>query len=61
MPAELYIVELDEHRDERLAGRAGCGYTSPPQPVTQALALARALLGGSADCPRLTDARGARR
>ena len=47
MSPQLYIVELDDQRDERLAGHTGCSYTSPPQPEPQALALIRALLG----CP----------
>lgn len=42
---ELYIVEVDDQCDHRLVGHSGCTYTSPPQPVVQALALVRALLG----------------
>ncbi|HET8977087.1 MAG TPA: hypothetical protein VFN87_02955 [Solirubrobacteraceae bacterium] len=43
--SELYIVEIDDQCDHRLVGHSGCTYTSPPQPVVQALALVRALLG----------------
>jgi len=42
---QLYIVEVDDQCDYRLAGHSGCSYTSPPQPAGQALALVRALLG----------------
>jgi hypothetical protein len=49
MPGPLYIVELNDQRDPRLAGHTGCTYTSPPQPVDQALALVRALLGYPVD------------
>jgi hypothetical protein len=28
----LYIVEVDDQCDQRLAGHAGCSYISPPQP-----------------------------
>lgn len=41
----LFIVEVDDQCDHRLVGHTGCSYTSPPQPVMQALALVRALLG----------------
>ena len=53
--ATLYIVEVDEHRDERLAGHSGCAYTSPPQPPIQALALVRVLLGCPPDPLELAD------
>jgi hypothetical protein len=56
MPTALYIVEVDEQRDERLAGHPGCAYTSPPQPSSQALALVRALLGCSGKAVASDDA-----
>jgi hypothetical protein len=43
----MWVVEVTDDRDPRLSGgRAHTGYTSPPQPLTQALALVAVLLGG---------------
>lgn len=56
MTDQLYIVEVDEQRDERLAGHPGCSYTSPPQPTSQTLALVRTLLGCPPDGLQLSDA-----
>jgi hypothetical protein len=46
--SRLYVVEVDDHCQEQLAGHDGCAYRSPPQPAAQALALVRALLA----CPQ---------
>ena len=48
MDEPLYVVEVDEQRDARLAGQEGCTYTSPPQSAEQAQLLVRVLLGGTA-------------
>lgn len=53
---DLYIVEVDDQCDHRLVGHTGCAYTSPPQPVVQALALVRALLGCTQRPLAVTDA-----
>lgn len=55
MTSPLYILELDDQRDPRLAGHPGCTYTSPPQPADQVLALVRALLGCPPDTVSLAD------
>ncbi len=47
-PQIAYLVQVTDSVDERLAGHAGCSYTSPPHSHDQALALVRVLLG----CPR---------
>jgi hypothetical protein len=50
MTEQLYIVEVEDRCAPQLAGHSGCGYSSPPQPAAQALALVRLLLG----CPQLS-------
>ena len=46
----MWVVEVADDRDPRLSGgRAHTTYTSPPQPLTQALALVAVLLGGRAE------------
>jgi hypothetical protein len=42
----LHVVHVADEIDERIAGHAGCAYTSPPQDLGDALALVRLLLGG---------------
>lgn len=53
--SQLYIVEVEDQRDARLAGHSGCSYISPPQPPGQALALVRALLGGTPEPLEIAD------
>ncbi len=49
MTAEgLYVVVVDERVDERIAGRRGCVYASPPQSSDAALELVGLLLGAAA-------------
>ena len=53
---QLYVVEVDDQCDYRLAGHVGASYTSPPQSETQALALVRILLGNFRQPLQVTDA-----
>lgn len=53
---ELYIVDVQDQCDHRLAGHSGCAYASPPQPAEQALALVRILLGSPRRTLAVTDA-----
>jgi hypothetical protein len=53
---QLYVVEVDDQCDHRLAGHTGCSYTSPPQFELQALSLVGALLGDDAQSLSLADA-----
>jgi hypothetical protein len=46
-----YLVRAVDEIDERIAGHAGIAYASPPQTLTDALALVRLLLGGPVDAP----------
>ena len=48
MADRFYVVEVEDHRDEGLAGHSGTTYVSPAQPHDQAVALIRILLGRSA-------------
>ncbi|HTU31193.1 MAG TPA: hypothetical protein VMF07_17515 [Solirubrobacteraceae bacterium] len=50
MADRFYVVEVEDHRDEGLAGHGGAAYVSPAQPPDQALALVRILLGRRAAC-----------
>jgi hypothetical protein len=53
----MWVVEVADDRDPRLSGgRAHTTYTSPPQPLTQALALVAVLLGGREDPLAVSDA-----
>lgn len=47
-----YLVRAVDEIDERIAGHAGITYASPPQTLTDALALVRLLLGGPVDAPQ---------
>ncbi len=42
-----YVVRVEDHVAQRLAGHEGCRYVSPPQTRPHALALVRVLMG----CP----------
>lgn len=56
-PAPLWVVEVADQRDAHLAGdSASWQYSSPPQPLEQALSLVAILLGGPAELPRAEDA-----
>jgi hypothetical protein len=50
MPDRFYVVEVEDQRDEGLAGHGGTAYVSPAQPGEQALALVRILLGRRSEC-----------
>ena len=47
--AALYVVTVVDEIEGRLAGHAGCAYTSPAQHLADALALVSLLLGGQTD------------
>jgi hypothetical protein len=47
----LVVVHAREVVDQALVGHGGREYTSPPQPLEQALALVAVLLGSSAAAP----------
>jgi hypothetical protein len=48
-PNGFVVVRVRDHINPALAGRDGCEYTSPPQPVEQARSLVALLLGCTTD------------
>ena len=55
MAEPFYVVEVEDRRNEGLAGHAGTTYVSPAQSRAQALALVHVLLGRSGGEIALTD------
>jgi hypothetical protein len=45
--SRLYRLMVTDQLEPRLTGRAGCSYTSPPQPLHELHALAVVLLHGA--------------
>jgi hypothetical protein len=43
----LYVVRVQDHIEERIAGHDGCAYVSPPASRDSALTLVGLLLGGA--------------
>lgn len=55
MTEPFYVVEVEDRRDQGLAGHCGTSYVSPAQPRAQALALVHVLLGRSGGTVELGD------
>ena len=55
MADPFYVVEVEDRRNEGLAGYGGTAYVSPAQPRAQALALIHILLGRPAGEIELAD------